>query len=113
MRMITKLGLTAAFAIGGGALLVGSSLSHAQHYRMVDELVRDGLAGWGDTELKVHGLVASGTIVEGVVDQQMARSFVLEMNGAHVRVFHRGPVPDTFKDRAEIVATGHVVAAGT
>jgi len=111
MRMITKLGLTAAFAVGGGALLIGSTMSHAQHYRMVDELVRDGLAGWGETEVKVHGFVAPGTIASGIIDQQMTHSFVLEMHGAHVRVFHRGPVPDTFKDNAEVVATGHVVPA--
>ena len=113
MRMITKLGLTAAFAVGGGALLIGSTLSHAQHYRLVDELIDDGLASWGDTEVKVHGFVAPGTIASGIVDQQMTHSFVLEMHGAHIRVFHRGPVPDTFKDNAELVATGHVVAAPT
>jgi cytochrome c-type biogenesis protein CcmE len=111
MRTITKLGVTAVVAVAGGGLLVASSLTHAQHFRMVDELAREGMAGWGDTEIKVFGFVQSGSITQQVIDQQMARSFVLEKNGARLRVFSRGPAPDTFKDRAEIVATGHLVPA--
>jgi cytochrome c-type biogenesis protein CcmE len=111
MRMIAKLGITAVVAVAGGGFLIASSLSHAQHFRMVDELVHEGMSGWGDTEIKVFGFVQSGSITQQVIDQQMARSFVLEKNGARVRVFSRGPAPDTFKDRAEIVATGHIVAS--
>jgi cytochrome c-type biogenesis protein CcmE len=111
MRTITKVGVTLAVVVAGGGLLVASSLSHAQHFRMADELVHEGLGGWGDTEIKVFGSVESGSIAQQVIDQQMTRSFVLEKNGARVRVFSRGPAPDTFKDRAEIVATGHLVPA--
>jgi cytochrome c-type biogenesis protein CcmE len=98
-------------AVAGGGFLIASTVTHAQHFRMVDELVREGMAGWGDTEIKVFGFVQSGSITQQVIDQQMTRSFVLEKNGARVRVFNRGPVPDTFKDRSEIVATGHIVPA--
>jgi cytochrome c-type biogenesis protein CcmE len=111
MRTITKLGLTASVVLGGGAFLIGSSISHAEHYRMVDDLVHEGFTTWGDKEIKVHGFVESGSIAEHVVAQETQRSFVLELNGARVRVFSRGPKPDTFKDNAEVVATGHLVPA--
>jgi len=109
MRTITKLGLTASVVLGGGAFLIGSSISHAEHYRMVDDLVREGLAGWGDKEIKVHGFVEAGSLTEQVIAHETQRSFVLQLNGARVRVFDRGPKPDTFKDNAEVVATGHLV----
>lgn len=113
MRTITKVGISAAVIVGGAAFLVGSSFSHAEHYRMVDDLVREGLAGWGDKEIKVHGYVDSGSLVEAVIDQTTSRTFVLEKNGRKVRIFNRGPKPDTFRDRAEIVATGHLVPAAS
>ena len=110
---LTKIALTAAIILGGGGFLVYSSVGHAQHYRMVDELVGDGFDKWEGKELKVHGYVEAGSIVENVVGQVQRRTFVLQKNGKKIRIFSSGPKPDTFKDRAEIVATGHVVPART
>jgi cytochrome c-type biogenesis protein CcmE len=107
-----KLAITAAVAIGGLGFLVYSSAAQAQHYRMVDDLIGDGLEHWRDKELKVHGWVEAGTIVQAVVDHEMHQTFVLEKNGKRIRIFSKGPIPDTFKDRAEVVATGHLVAPG-
>jgi len=76
---------------------------------MVDDLVHEGFAGWGDKEIKVHGFVEPGSVAEQVIAHETQRSFVLQLNGAKVRVFSRGPKPDTFKDNAEVVATGHLV----
>src|SRR5262249_7450431 len=59
-----------------------------------------------------HGFVEAGTIVQAAVNQEMQRTFVLEKSGKRLRVFASGPVPDTFKDRSEVVATGHLVAPG-
>jgi cytochrome c-type biogenesis protein CcmE len=108
---LAKIALTAAVVVGGGGFLVYSSVGHAQHYEMVDKLLAGGLDHWTGKELKVHGFVEGGSIVETVVDQEMQRSFVLQKDGKKIRVFSRGPKPDTFKDQAEVVATGRLVPA--
>jgi cytochrome c-type biogenesis protein CcmE len=106
-----KLALTVAVLAGGAGFLVYSSTSHAQHYEMVDNLLAKGLDQFKDKEIKVHGLVETGTIAAATVDQQTRRTFVLQKNGKKIRVFIAGPVPDTFKDASEVVATGRLVKA--
>jgi len=109
-NMIAKIAITVAVVFGGAGFLVYSSIGHAQHYMMVDELIKDGdLASWEGKELKVHGWVEAGSIVEKVVNQEMHRTFILQKDGKRIRVFSTGPKPDTFKDLSEVVATGHVV----
>jgi len=106
-----KILLTIGVVLGGGGFLIYSSVGHAQHYRMVDELVGDGWTKWTDKELKVHGFVEAGSIVESVVGQVTHRTFVLQKNGKKIRIFNEGPKPDTFKDQSEVVATGRLVKA--
>jgi len=106
-----KIVLTAAVAVGGVGFLVRSSVSSAQHYKMVDDLLSSDLSSWKDKELKVHGWVESGSIVEKVVNQETHRTFLLQKGGKKIRVFSVGPKPDTFKDQSEVVATGHLVPA--
>jgi cytochrome c-type biogenesis protein CcmE len=106
-----KIVLTAAVAVGGVGFLVKSSASSATHYMMVHELVKTDLASWKDKELKVHGLVESGSLHESVVSQETHRTFLLQKEGKKIRVFSAGPKPDTFKDESEVVATGHLVPA--
>jgi cytochrome c-type biogenesis protein CcmE len=106
-----KIVLTAAVAIGGVGFLVKSSVSSAQHYKMVDDLMKDDLTSWKDKELKVHGWVESGSLHESVVNQETHRTFLLQKDGKKIRVFSAGPKPDTFKDQSEVVATGHLVPA--
>jgi len=108
---LAKLALTLGVVVVGGGFLIYSSVGHAQHYKMVHELLATNLDDWKDTELKVHGKVAADSITQGVVDQAMQRTFVLEMEGKKIRVFSKGPVPDTFKDQSEVVATGRLVPA--
>ena len=36
---------------------------------------------------------------------------LLCVDAAKIRVFSKGPKPDTFKDRSKVVATGHLVPA--
>jgi cytochrome c-type biogenesis protein CcmE len=108
MRNAVKVAITGAVALIGGAFLFYSSVSH---HVEVDELVLGGLDGWGDKELKIHGYVVPNSIIETVIDQQIQRTFVLHENGKKIRVFHQGPKPDTFKDRAEVIATGRLVRA--
>ncbi|HET9992378.1 MAG TPA: cytochrome c maturation protein CcmE [Kofleriaceae bacterium] len=112
MRMITKVAVTAGVALAGGAVLLGAA-SGSSHYRMVDQVVHEGFAQWTDKELELHGKVVPHSIHLQVVQQQTTRSFVLAMNGETMRVFAKGPVPDTFKDESEIIATGYVVPASS
>jgi cytochrome c-type biogenesis protein CcmE len=106
-----KIVLTAAVAVGGVGFLVKSSVSSAQHYKMVDDLLASDLTSWTGKELKVHGWVESGSIHESIVIQETHRTFLLQKGGKKIRVFSEGPKPDTFKDQSEVVATGHLVPA--
>jgi cytochrome c-type biogenesis protein CcmE len=104
-----KIVLTAAIAVGGVGFLLKSSVSSAQHYMMVHELMTSDLGSWTGKELKVHGWVESGSIHESIVNQETHRTFLLQREGKKIRVFNSGPKPDTFKDQSEVVATGHLV----
>jgi cytochrome c-type biogenesis protein CcmE len=106
-----KIVLTAAVAVGGVGFLVKSSVSSAQHYKMVDDLMSTDLTSWTGKELKVHGWVEAGSIHEQVVNQETHRTFLLQKSGKKIRIFSSGPKPDTFKDQSEVVATGHLVPA--
>jgi cytochrome c-type biogenesis protein CcmE len=72
---------------------------------MVDEVANAG-AQWEGRQLQVHGWVQAGTIVERVVGQELHRTFVLEHKGRSITVKNSGPKPDTFQDKAEVVAEG-------
>lgn len=105
-----KIALTAAVAVGGIAFVLRSSAS-AERYFKVDELLAKELPDWAGKELKVHGFVEAGTIVEKIENQDTQRTFVLQNKGKKIRVFSSGPKPDTFKDQSEVVATGHLIPA--
>ncbi|MEO7732869.1 MAG: cytochrome c maturation protein CcmE [Kofleriaceae bacterium] len=107
-----KVGLTAAVMFGGMALLAHASATEVSHYKMVDELIGEGLAGWRGKALKVNGWVTPGSVVNMVVHQELRHTFVLQKSGKHLRVFASGPLPDTFEQEAEVVVTGRLVAAG-
>lgn len=111
-RTFAKIGLTAAVALGGVGFLLYSSSEAAQHYEMVDNLVGKGLDTFKDKQLKVHGYVEAGSIVEAIIDQEQRRTFVLQKSGKKIRVFSTGPTPDTFKDQSEVVASGRLLPAG-
>ena len=108
---LAKLALTGAVIVAGIVFFAKSASTSTQHYKMVDQLLATDLSQWKDKELKVHGWVVAGTIKEKVVNQETIRTFVLHKDGKKIRVFNKGPKPDTFKDQSEVVATGHVVPA--
>ena len=109
---LAKIALTAAVAMAGTVFFVKSTLGHTTHYKMVDDLMTTGnLDQWKDKEIKVHGWVLAGSIKQEVVNQETQRTFVLQKGGKKIRVFSDGPVPDTFKDQSEVVATGELVPA--
>ena len=106
---IAKIVLTAAIALGVVGFFWHSSSSHTGAYKMVDEAVAVA-PEWQGKEIKVHGWVQAGTIDEQIVGQEMHRTFVLEHKGATILVKNTGPKPDTFRDKAEVVADGKLVA---
>ena len=109
---LLKIVLSAGVAVGGTAFFVKTTLG-SKDYMMVDELMATDVAALDGHELKVHGWVLAGSIKEAVVNQQTIRTFLLQKAGKKIRVFSRGPKPDTFKDQSEVVATGRIVAATT
>jgi cytochrome c-type biogenesis protein CcmE len=108
---IAKLALTGAVIIAGVAFFAKSASTSTQHYKMVDQLVTADLGQLGDQQMKVHGWVVAGSIKEKIVNQETIRTFVLHKDDKKIRVFSRGPKPDTFKDQSEVVATGTIVPA--
>jgi cytochrome c-type biogenesis protein CcmE len=107
---LAKIVLTAAVAVAGVGFFVKSTLGHTQEYMMVDQLLATGdLSQWQGKELKVHGWVVAGSIKEEVVNQQTVRTFLLQKEGKKIRIFSKGPKPDTFKDQSEVVATGRLI----
>jgi len=110
---IVKLALTGAVAVAGIAFFARSASTSTQHYKMVDQLVASDMSKLGDSQMKVHGWVVAGTIKEKIVNQETIRTFVLHKEDKKIRVFSKGPKPDTFKDQSEVVATGTIVPAST
>lgn len=108
---VAKIALTAAVAVAGVGFFVYQALGHSEHYKMVGALMAGDLKQWKDSEIQVHGWVLAGSIREQVVNQDVQRTFVLTESGKKIRVFNHGPKPDTFKDQAEVVATGRLVPA--
>jgi cytochrome c-type biogenesis protein CcmE len=99
---------TAVVALAAGALVV-SSLQEADYFVHVHEVTLEP-DRWGDSRLRVHGHVEAGSIHERIVGQSAVRDFVLHYGGQRIRVRHEGPRPDTFRDLAEVIATGTLVA---
>jgi cytochrome c-type biogenesis protein CcmE len=108
---LVKIILTAAVAVGGVIFFVKSTLGNTTEYKMVDDLMAADVSRYEGREMKVHGWVLAGSIKEEIVNQQTVRTFVLQKAGKKIRVFSKGPKPDTFKDQSEVVATGRIIAA--
>ena len=103
-----KVLVTIAVVLGGAGMLIYSSLGDAEYYHHVDELMESPEA-WEGRNLRVHGFVEPGSLVEEVVGQRMERRFVLEHEGERIEVHHAGPAPDTFRELSEVVAMGQLV----
>jgi cytochrome c-type biogenesis protein CcmE len=108
MNTTVKVLLSVVVIVGVVAFMRFSARGHTGDYKMVDELVASHGPYIGKP-MKVHGYVEPGSIVEEVVDQEMIRTFVLEYRGKRIVVRNKGPKPDSFKDRSEVVAEGKIV----
>ncbi|HTM19676.1 MAG TPA: cytochrome c maturation protein CcmE [Kofleriaceae bacterium] len=110
-----KLMATIGVALAGVGFIVYSALSNSQPTQDVDDIVAQWKAS-GDSRGKMlhkgmglHGYVEAGSIKSDVVGQKTKREFVLTLNDGRMKVRHEGPVPDTFREGAEVVARGKLV----
>jgi cytochrome c-type biogenesis protein CcmE len=99
--------------VGGAALLLftASMAGGSQYYKFVDEVVAntDGFRG---KKLKVHGIVADGSIeqVKGTLQYRFKIQSKPDRPPAAIMATYEGLVPDTFKSGAEVVVQGSLTA---
>jgi cytochrome c-type biogenesis protein CcmE len=102
-------GLLTLGLLGGGIAYVFSSSvgSEFDHYKHVDEVV-SAPAEWNHKHLQMHGFVVPGSIMKRIDRDhaQVEYKFAVVNCGATVEARYAGTVPDTFKDRAEVVLKG-------
>jgi len=101
---LAKIIVTGVLLLAGGGFLVYSSLDDAQYYEMVDKVAANPQKYLGE-DLKLHGYVVSNSIVD---EQDTVHTFALEMNGSKIDIRFEGIKPDNLKNRAEVVAVGHL-----
>ena len=103
-----KLAVTVLVAVLGIGYVAAQSLKDVTYYKKVDEVAKDPEPWLAKKTMNIHGYVVPGSITTQVVDQRTHRSFKLENAGQEILVRHSGTAPDTFKDQAEVVATGRL-----
>jgi cytochrome c-type biogenesis protein CcmE len=100
--------VTLAVILGGLGYLFYSSAGEAfEYYKHVDEVMAQP-AKWTGKHLQVHGFVVPDSIQKRLdkEHQQIEYKFKAINCGSEVEVRYAGTVPDTFKDRAEVVVKG-------
>jgi cytochrome c-type biogenesis protein CcmE len=109
---LLNVGLTVV-VLGGciGYLLVTSAAQGISFYKDVHELTPSPQA-WTGKNLKLRGIVVDGSIRSRIQNNTTEREFQLVCKGKVMTVRHKGIVPDTFKDGAEVVADGQVDVDG-
>src|SRR5262245_2046019 len=105
-----KIGATSIVLVAAFGMLMYSTLGESmQYYKYVDEGMAQP-AAWEGKKLQVHGNVVPGSRKRK--RDSLEYVFDLQRNGKVVRAYYSGIVPDTFKDNAEVVLTGHLTADG-
>ncbi|MDB4971474.1 MAG: cytochrome c-type biosis protein CcmE [Myxococcales bacterium] len=100
--------ITLTLLVGGVVYLFASSAGEAfEYYKHVDEVMANPSA-WEHKHLQVHGFVVPGSIKKRMdkEHQQIEYKFMAVNCGKEIEVRYSGTVPDTFKDRAEVVVKG-------
>jgi cytochrome c-type biogenesis protein CcmE len=101
-----KIGVTSIVLVAAFGMLLYSTLGESmQYYKYVDEVMAQP-AAWEGKKLQVHGNVVPHSI--GRKRDTRDYVFDLQRNGKVIRAYYSGIVPDTFKDDAEVVLTGHL-----
>jgi len=100
-----------AVAAAGAAIsvvMIADAPPMPLRFQNVDALLESPRAG---ARVKVHGYVETGSIQRRIVGGESETQFVMHEHGKRVAVQLRGPVPDTFAERAEVVVTGNLQRA--
>jgi cytochrome c-type biogenesis protein CcmE len=100
--------VTLSLLVGGVVYLFASSAGEAfEYYKHVDEVLANPTQ-WEGKHLQMHGFVVPGSIGKRMDKdhQQIEYKFMAVNCGKEVEVRYSGTVPDTFKDRAEVVVKG-------
>jgi cytochrome c-type biogenesis protein CcmE len=106
--------VTVGLLLGGVSYLFYSSAGEAfEYYKHVDEVMQEP-ARWQGKHLQMHGFVVPGSIAKRLdrEHQQIEYKFQAVNCGATVDVRYAGTIPDTFKDRAEVVVKGTLANGG-
>ena len=103
----TVLGIGGAIAL----MLTASISSGSQYYKFVDEVTANA-DGFRGKKLKVHGIVADGSIeqVKGTLQYRFKIQSKPDRPPATIMATYEGLVPDTFKSGAEVVVQGALTA---
>jgi cytochrome c-type biogenesis protein CcmE len=99
---------TLTILVGGIVYLFYSSAGEAfEYYKHVDEVMANP-QHWEGKRLQLHGFVVPGSILRKMdrEHQQIEYKFQVINCGSTVDARYAGTVPDTFKDRAEVVLKG-------
>jgi cytochrome c-type biogenesis protein CcmE len=105
--------VTLTLLFGGIVYLFYSSAGEAfEYYKHVDEVMTDP-GHWEGKRLQLHGFVVPGSILRKMDrdHQQIEYKFQAINCDKTIDVRYAGTVPDTFKDRAEVVLKGTLVDA--
>jgi cytochrome c-type biogenesis protein CcmE len=100
--------VTLGIVLGGLAYLFYSSAGEAfEYYKHVDEVMTEPQR-WEGKHLQIHGFVLPDSIKKRLdkEHQQIEYKFTAVNCGKEITVHYAGTVPDTFKDRAEVVVKG-------
>jgi len=100
--------VTLGLLVGGVAYLFASSAGEAfEYYKHVDEIMASP-AQWEHKHVQMHGFVVPGSIMKRIDKEhsQIEYKFKAVNCGKEMEVRYSGTVPDTFKDRAEVVVKG-------
>jgi cytochrome c-type biogenesis protein CcmE len=105
--------VTLGVLIGGVVYLFASSAGEAfEYYKHVDEIMVKP-SEWRERRVQMHGFVKPGSIQKRMdkEHQQIEYRFMATNCDKEIEVHYSGTVPDTFKDRAEVVLKGQLVDA--
>ncbi len=107
-RRIAPALLTLGVVVGGIAYLFYSSAGEAfEYYKHVDELAA-APGKWTGKHLQMHGFVVPGSIAKRMDPARQLIEYKFDAVNCDkvIEVRYAGTVPDTFKDRAEVVVKG-------
>src|SRR5947209_4764158 len=102
--------VTLGLLVGGVAYLFASSAGEAfEYYKHVDEIMAQP-GQWENKHVQMHGFVVPGSINKRFDKEhaQIEYKFQAVNCGKQMEVRYSGTVPDTFKDRAEVVVKGTI-----